>query len=66
MPAFKPEQSRCIPHASVSSSPQTAMMHFPIIQKRISTIPAGQMPRHLSKAMSLPAMRAQYAAQACP
>eukprot|EP00957_Ditylum_brightwellii_P205428 15343843-Ditylum_brightwellii.AAC.2 len=40
------------------------MMHLPIMQKRFSPIPTGQMARHLSKAINLPVTSAWYAAHA--
>eukprot|EP00957_Ditylum_brightwellii_P193962 14771023-Ditylum_brightwellii.AAC.2 len=64
IPTLSPDQSCMMLQASVTSSPHTEMMHFPILLSRISPTSTGQMPGHLSKAMRQPATNARYVAHA--
>eukprot|EP00957_Ditylum_brightwellii_P080389 6114451-Ditylum_brightwellii.AAC.1 len=58
MPALRPEQSWCVEHTVVTSSPHMAIMHLPSMRRRISPTPTGRTPGHLLRAISLPATMA--------
>ena len=53
----------CTPQVWVTSFPQALRTHLPYIIWRISLIPTGQTPGHLSRPISWPAKMALYAAQ---
>jgi hypothetical protein len=63
MQASRPAQSWSMPHTSFASPPMTKRTHLAARRIQLSLIPMGRMLGHLSRATSLPALRARYAAQ---
>ena len=63
IPDFSPAQSCITPHALVASSPQHFSNTFAKRQHQVSPMPIGRTPGDLSRAISLPIIKARCAAQ---